>query len=67
MQSHETNMRSIKANLVSHHYRGCNHTYKDDTVHAVNYETDKNKRLKLEELLMVLLDTIHQKGLNSKW
>jgi hypothetical protein len=51
---------------VAIHYHDNNHTEKDYTVIALDREKDKNKRLRLEEEWITLLDTLQPKGLNVR-
>ena len=64
-RGHESNMRSNNDNIVSTHYKQYNHTSEDYIVTAIDKETDYNKRLRLEEAWMILLETMYPKGLNS--
>ena len=64
-RGHESNMRSNNENIVSTHYKEYNHTSEDYTVTAIDKEMDYNKRLRLEEAWMILLETMYPKGLNS--
>ena len=66
-RGHETNMRSYNDNLVSRHFKSYNHTFDDYSILVLQPETDKNKRLRLEEAWMILLDTLTPNGLNSRW
>ena len=66
-RGHESNMRNVRDNLVSQHSGSYNHTYKDYCISVVHSETDKNKRLRLEEAWMILLDALYPKALNSRW
>ena len=63
---HESNMRSNNDNIVSRHYKKYNHTSEDYTVTAIDKETDYNKRLRLEEVWIIILESMHPKGLNSQ-
>ena len=65
-RDHESNMRANNDNIVSKHYKEYNHTSEDYTVTAIDRETDYNKRLRLEEAWIILLDSMHPKGLNSR-
>ena len=52
--------------LVSRHYKEYNHTSEDFTVTAIDKETDCNKRSRLEEAWIIVLESLHPKGLNSR-
>ena len=65
-RGHESNMRSNNDNIVSRHYKEYYHTSEDYTVTAINKETDYNKGLRLEEAWIILLASMHPKGLNSR-
>ena len=65
-RGHESNMRSNSDNIVSTHYKQYNHTSEDYIDTAIDKETDYNKRLRLEEAWMILLETMYPKGLNSR-
>ena len=65
-RGHESNMRSNNDNIVSTYYKQYNHTSEDYIVTAIDKETDYNKRLRLEEAWMILLETMYPKGLNSR-
>ena len=58
-------MRSNNDSIVSKHYEQYSHTSEDYIVTARDKETDYNKRLRLEEAWMILLETMYPKGLNS--
>ena len=64
---HVTNMKAYNLNHVWRDYKSYNHTTDDYTVCAIDKETDKNKRLRLEEAWMNILDILFPKGLNSRW
>ena len=63
---HESNMRGDNDNTVSRHYKEYNHTSEDYTVIAIDKETDYNKRLRLEEAWILLLESMYPKGLNIR-
>ena len=65
-RDHESNMRSYNDNIVSTHYKQYNHTSEDYIVTAIDKETDYNRRLRLQEAWMILLETMYPKGLNSQ-
>ena len=58
-------MRSNNDNKVSTHYKQYNHTSEDYIVITIDKETDYNRRLRLEEAWMILLETMYPEGLNS--
>ena len=60
-RGHESNIRSNNDNIVSKHYKEYNHTSEDYTVTAIDKETD-NKRLRLEEAWIILLESHAPKG-----
>ena len=59
-------MRRKNDNIVSKHYKEYNHTSDDYIVTAKDKETDYNKGLGLQEAWIILLDTMHPKGLKSR-
>ena len=59
-------MRANNDNIVSKHYKEYNHTSEDYAVTVIDKEADYNKRLRLEEACIVLLDSMYPKGLNSR-
>ena len=65
-RGHESNMRANNNNIVSKHYKEYNHTNGDYAVTATDKEADYNKRLRLEEAWIILLDSMYPKGLNSR-
>ena len=65
-RGHESDMRGDNNNIVSRHYKKYNHTSEDYTVTAIDKETDYNKRLRLEEAWILLLESMHPKGLNGR-
>ena len=65
-RGHESNMRGDSDNIVSRHYKEYNHTSEDYIVTAIDKETDYNKRLRLEEAWILLLESMYPKGLNSR-
>ena len=64
-RGHISAIRTSKDHPVALHYRSYNHTTDDFTITIVDKEHDKNKRLRLEESWMILLDTLTPKGLNG--
>ena len=59
-------MRGDNDNIESRCYKEYNHTSDDYTVTAIDKETNYNKRLRLEEAWILLLESMHPKGLNSR-
>ena len=66
-RGHVSTIRTSKDCPVALHYRSYNHTIEDFTITVVDKEQEKNRRLKLEELWITLLDTVTPKGLKGKW
>ena len=58
-------IKTSKDHPVALHYRSYNHTTEDFTITITDREQDKNRRLRLEESWITLLDTLTPKGL--KW
>ena len=58
-RGHESNMRANNNNIVSKHYKEYNHTSEDYVVTAIDKEADYNKRLRLEEAWIILLDSMY--------
>ena len=58
-----------KENPVADHFNEEEHTENrlDFKINVVGQEQNKNRRLRLEEAWMLLLNTHHPNGLNSKW
>ena len=52
--------------IVSKHYKEYNHTSEHYTITAIDKETDYNKRLRLEEAWIFLLESMHPKRVNSR-
>ena len=54
---------------VADHFNEEEHTENrlDFKINVVGQESNKNRRLRLEEAWMLLLNTHHPNGLNSKW
>ena len=65
-RGHESYMRGENDNIVSSHYKEYSHTSEDYTVTGIDKETDYNKILRLEETWILLLESMHPKGLNSR-
>ena len=65
---HESMINTNKENPVADHFNK-EHTENklDFKINVVGHETNKNRRLRLEEAWMLLLNTHHPNGLNSKW
>ena len=59
-------MRANHGNMLSKHYKEYNHTSEDYAVTAIDKESDYNKRLRLKEAWIILMDSMHPKGLNSR-
>ena len=59
-------MRANNDNRLSIHYKEYNHTSEDYALRAIDKESDYNKRLRLEEAWIILLDSMYPKGLNSR-
>ena len=66
---HESMINTNKENPVADHFNEEEHTENklDFKINVVGHETNKNRRLRLEEAWMLLLNTHHPNGLNSKW
>ena len=56
-RGHVSTIRTSKDHPVALHYRSYNHTIEDFTITVVDKEQDKNRRLRLEESWITLLDT----------
>ena len=66
-RGHVSTIRTSKDHPVALHYRSLNHTIEDFTITVVDQEQDKNRRLRLEESWIPLLDALTPKGLNGRW
>ena len=66
-RGHESSIRSETDLPVAIHYISKNHTTDDYSITTVDKEPDKNRRLRLEESWMTLLNTPTPKGLNGRW
>ena len=66
-RGHVSTIRTSKDHPVALHYRSYNHTTEDFTITIIDKEQDKNRRLRLEESWITLLDTLTPKGLNGRW
>ena len=65
-RTHESTIRSNSENYIAEHFNLKNHSPISYTVKIVSQEEDKNKRLRLEESWIHLLDTFQPKGFNLK-
>ena len=65
-RTHESVIRSNSENNIAEHFNLINHSPISYTVKIVGQEEDKNKRLRLEESWIHVLDTFQPKGLNLK-
>ena len=63
---HESFIKNKRENNIAEHFNLDDHTNTSYTITIVGAEEDKNKRLRLEEAWIHLLDTIQPKGLNLK-
>ena len=66
---HESMINTKKENPVADHFNEEDHIENrlDFKINVVGQESNKNRRLRLEEAWMLLLNTHHPNGLNSKW
>lgn len=65
-RSHETAIRQDRGNPVSIHYNLPQHSYTDYNVTLLDKEPLRNRRLRLEEAWMILLNTLQPNGLNGR-
>ena len=65
-RGHVSTIRTSKNHPAALHYRFYNHTIEDVTITIVDKEQDKNRRLRLYESWIMLLDTLTPKGLNGR-
>ena len=65
-RGHESPIRREKDHPVAIHYRSYNHTIHDYSITIVDIESHKNRRLRLEESWMTLLNTLTPKGMNGR-
>ena len=65
-RGHESAIRNEKDHPVAQHFNSYNHSWHDYNIIAVDKESDKNRRLRLEESWMYLMDTLWSKGLNAR-
>ena len=66
-RGHVSTIKTSKDHPVALHYRSYNHTTEDFTITAIDKDQDKNRRLRLDESWITLLDTLTPKGLNGRW
>ena len=64
---YESSIRTEKDHPVDIHYRSYNCTIDDYSITIVDKESNKNRRLRLEESWMTLLNTLTPTGLNGRW
>ena len=65
-ERHESSIRNDKDHPVAIHYRSYCHTFDDYNLTIMDKENDKNKRFRLEEAWMILVDTITPKCLDGR-
>ena len=65
-RGHESSIRTEKDHPVAIHYRSYNHTIDDYPITIVDKEGNKNRKLRLEEAWMTLLNILTPKGLNGR-
>lgn len=66
--NHKSCIKTHRDNPVANHYNIVHQTNLPQfTVQVIDNEIDKNKRLRLEEAWISILDTFQPEGLNSKW
>jgi hypothetical protein len=65
-RGHESAIRTNQLHPVAKHFNTANHTPESYSITAIDRERDKNKRLRLEESWMILMDTLHPYGLNAR-
>ena len=65
-RGHESAIRNEKDHPVAQHYNSYNHSLYDYNIITVDKEPNKNKRLRLEEAWMYLMDILYPKGLNAR-
>ena len=66
-RGHESSNKTNKDHPVAIHYRSYNHTIDDYSVTQVDKGKNKNRRLRIEEAWMTLLNTLTPRGLNGRW
>jgi hypothetical protein len=65
-RGHESTIRTNKEHPVADHYNTNNHTPESYSITAIDREPDKNRRLRLEDAWMILMQTLHPYGLNAR-
>ena len=65
-RGHESSIRTHKDHPVAIHYRSYNHTIDYYCITIVDKEKNKNRRLRVEEAWMTLLNTLTPRGLNGR-
>ena len=66
-RGHVSTIKTSKDHQVALHFRSFNHTTEDFIITVIHKDEDKNRRLRLEESWITLLDTLTPKGLNGRW
>jgi hypothetical protein len=66
-RGHESAIRLSQAHPVAQHYNLPQHTEHTYNIMALDRERDKNKRLRLEEAWMYILNTLNPSGLNIRY
>ena len=66
-RGHISTIKTSKDHPAALHYRSYNHTTEDFTITIIDREQDKNRRLRLEESWITLLDMLTPKDLNGRW
>ena len=66
-RGHHHDIQYRKEKPMAIHHNSNNHTGNDYEITAIDSERDKNKRLRLEEAWMLLLDTQEPRGLNIQF
>ena len=66
-ESHIKNYKKHSNNPVANHFGINLNNEKDYKVLILDQESDKNKRLRLEEAWIHILKTMTPRGLNAKW
>ena len=66
-RGHESSIRTNKDHPVAIHYRSYNHVIDDYSITIVDKEKNKNRRLRLEEAWMTLVNTLTPRELNGRW
>ena len=65
-RAHDSCIRTNKDNPVAQHFNTIPHPQQPYHTHILGKEEDKNKRLRLEESWISLLNTLYPNGLNAK-